>query len=261
MTDKSKKEETPTLRKCFVIAPIGAERSPERRGTDGLIAAFRPTLREMGYEVQVAHELANPGSITKQVIEHLLEDELVIANLTGLNPNVMYELAVRHATRRPVVVLARHGTELPFDVADERTLFFVDDMMGVEDLKPRLKEACIQAIKENDPDNPIYRAAEGKVIREVASKSDVQQHILERLDRIDSLIQQLQQPSQFIATWGGPPTENLLYSKSPSSLGPLDPSRVGLRETFTFPPGEFRISGIPAYVHSPKADDDEEGEK
>ena len=179
----------PLKRRCFVITPIGEDGSETRRCTDGLMnAVLKPTLVGLNFEVFVAHEIAKPGSITNQVIEHLLEDEMVVANLTGLNPNVMYELAVRHAARLPVVCVSENTTRPPFDIAEERLIFFVDDMRGVEDLKPKLKLAIEAALGEKAPDNPVYRAKQMNIMKQAAGSKDVQRFILDRLDQIDAKI-------------------------------------------------------------------------
>lgn len=186
----SKKEtstaETSTLKQCFIVTPLGMDGSEIRRKADGVIqAVLKPVLEKLGYKVIAPHEIDKPGSITIQVIEHLLHDELVIANLTGLNPNVMYELAVRHATRLPVICIAERGTELPFDIASERTIFYRDDMAGVEGLKASLGRTLKESLEENDPDNPIYRAQENFELKNVPIENDAQKVIIDQLNAIE----------------------------------------------------------------------------
>lgn len=179
-------------KRCFVVTPIGADGSSTRRAADGLLdVVIKPVLEGLNYKVFVAHKIAAPGDITKQVIAHLLEDEMVIANLTDLNPNVMYELAVRHATRKPVVSLAENGTKLPFDVAQERTIFFDNDIHGVQDVTDRLRTAVEQAELDDAPDNPIYRAAESLIIQQSPDASDEDKYIASRLDEIETTLRAL----------------------------------------------------------------------
>lgn len=175
---------------CFIITPIGLDNSEIRRKAQGLIdSVIRPILDKQGYKTFAAHEVSTPGSITMQVLEYTLNAELVVANLTGLNPNVMYELAVRHAKRLPVVCLVERGTNLPFDIAAERTIFYDNDMAGVEALKPQFENAVEEAMAEKEPDNPIYRATKELLIKETLKPTDTESYILSRLDILTELIQ------------------------------------------------------------------------
>lgn len=180
------------IKKCFIVTPIGNDNSEIRRSAEGLIdALIEPILTEMGYKIYVAHRMNDAGSITQQLLKHVLEDELVIVNLTGLNPNVMYELAVRHAARKPLIQLCEIGTNLPFDITDQRTIFYRNDMMGIVEIKEKLKNMIQDAIKDVNPDNPIYRAIESNMILKQVETEDAQTYIIHKLEQLESKITKL----------------------------------------------------------------------
>ena len=122
MNQYEHQENLPT---CFIISPIGQPGSDTRRRADQtykhIIAA---AVEPLGYECLRADEIASPGLINEQVMRYLSTAPLVVADLSELNPNVFYELAVRHIINKPVVQIIGTQDRIPFDVATMRTIEF-----------------------------------------------------------------------------------------------------------------------------------------
>jgi transcription termination factor NusB len=162
----SKNDDT---KKCFYITPIGEKSSVQYSKLEGLKEnVLKPVLKSIGYELEVAHTIDSPGSINDQIFERIVNSELVIVNLTGLNPNVMYELAVRHSFGKPCVMICESDTKLPFDLLEDRTIFFEDTIKGSGELKVDL-ENKIKSALENGNDNPVTRAVAKTAILEGSS--------------------------------------------------------------------------------------------
>ncbi|MDT0678827.1 hypothetical protein [Autumnicola musiva] len=182
-------------KKCFIITPIGKNDSQIRRSTDGLInTVLRPILEnEFKFDsVVAAHEINSSGSINNQIMKRIIYDDLVIANLTGVNSNVMYEVAVRHSSLKPIIHICEEGTQLPFDIIDQRTIFYKNDMLGVKELRLSLNLMIKEAIKDKTfKDNPVYNAAQSKVLTESISQNpekNFEKYLLERFESLESKI-------------------------------------------------------------------------
>ncbi len=158
------------MKSCFVIAPIGVHGSDVRKRSDQVMKhVISPIVGSVGYAKPVrADHISEPGSITSQIINHLIEDDLVIADLTGHYPNVFYELAVRHVVRKPYIQIIKLGEILPFDIANLRSIpLDIQDPDSIESCKEELQKQ-LHAIESNPKvvDSPITAAIDQGVLRQ-----------------------------------------------------------------------------------------------
>lgn len=108
---------------CFYITPIGEDGSEPRRHADFMMEYIvKPAMQEFGLTVIRADQMGKPGMIGKQLIEHILNARVVVADLSFHNPNVFYEICLRHTTRLPIVQIIRASDKIPFDVNQYRTI-------------------------------------------------------------------------------------------------------------------------------------------
>lgn len=112
-------------RTCFIVSPIGDEGSDVRRRSDHLRTYIvGEALEPLGYALLRADLTDTSGDITEQIVNQLLNADLIVADLTDHNPNVFYELALRHAFGKPFIHVIKKGERIPFDIAQQRTVFY-----------------------------------------------------------------------------------------------------------------------------------------
>jgi len=147
---------------CFYISPIGEDESEHRQHADLFLGSIvEPTLEEFGLKVVRADKIGKPGMITSQTIEHVIRSRLVVADLSYHNPNVFYELCLRHVCRLPTVQIIRKIDKIPFDLDQFRTIRI--DTSSIFTMVPNLQtykaEIATQvrmALKDPDSaDNPV----------------------------------------------------------------------------------------------------------
>jgi hypothetical protein len=144
---------------CFVIGPIGnrlaAVGSPEREtyeeGLRVMEEVVAPASTSVGLSPVRADGLARAGEITEQIFKRLRDDDVVIADLTGANANVMYELGLRHTKDKLTVQIGEFG-RLPFDVNMIRTIRFSRSPVGLINARDELIQVLAAGLAgEFDP--------------------------------------------------------------------------------------------------------------
>jgi hypothetical protein len=154
---------------CFVLMSFGRKSDPSGRLTD-FDAVYQqiiaPSIRAANMEPMRADQEQMGGAIHKAMFERLLLSEYAVADVTGANPNVFYELGIRHATRpRSTVIVFAEGTTLPFDVALLRGIPYLTDDIGLPAESQRyvdtITERLNMARRDPSDDSPLFQLLDG----------------------------------------------------------------------------------------------------
>lgn len=140
------------MRKCFVISPIGEEGSKIRQHADDVYEfIIKPALEPFNIEPIRSDKIHETGKISTQIYNNIQTNDLCIVVLSFENPNVFYELAIAQCAVRPVIILVEEGHRLPFDIQDERSVFYD---LGARSYKEKIHInrviEIIRNLEEND---------------------------------------------------------------------------------------------------------------
>lgn len=150
------------MKTCFVSMPVGRKSSP----ASGVIVDFDrvydelvvPAVNQAGLALRSWRDVAAGASIQKQALGDIISCDVMLVDVTTSNPNVMYELGVRHAANRGPTVLLRGGREsVPFYAGYLQAVTYDPDidLDQPQALRQRLAEALRSATRRNDG-SPVY---------------------------------------------------------------------------------------------------------
>jgi hypothetical protein len=146
---------------CFVIMPYGEKKESEDKPPIDFDEIFefiiKPPLKSLDIEVIRCDKIPNAGSIHHEMLHHILNDDIAIVDITTLNPNVFYELGVRHTLRRSGTILIRKkGTQSPFNIQGMRTIEYDTSLSGANSAIEKLKKSVEIALSSSASDSLVY---------------------------------------------------------------------------------------------------------
>lgn len=137
-------------RRCLVLMPF----APKYREVYEQV--YKPTCASNGLDCWRVDEAPGPGSITKDIINGIIDAELLIADLTSRNANVFYELGIAHAVGNKTIMTAQSTEDIPFDIGNYRVLVYEQTISGATKLQAQLDAAIKEVLHSpRRPNNPV----------------------------------------------------------------------------------------------------------
>ena len=123
---------------CFVLMPFAAK-------FENVFEIVRHAVQACGLTCTRADSLTTTGQITDDIWNSIREARVLVADLTGGNPNVFYEIGVAHALNKPVILLTQQGDRVPFDLRGVRYVRYNSKALkGLAEALPRFIRSSLE---------------------------------------------------------------------------------------------------------------------
>src|SRR3990167_4710279 len=139
-----------TQKTAFVLMPF---KEDLKEVYDFLIS---DSLSQAGYKPTRADDIKSQSNILEDIIQSIAHSDLIVADLTGANANVYYELGIAHALQRKVILMTQEISELPFDLRSYRVISYSTHFSKMNQAKKELYDLAIEAYENKLPfGNPV----------------------------------------------------------------------------------------------------------
>jgi len=161
-----------TSRLTFVMMPFS------KRFDEVYRLAIAPAASDNGLTALRADEIAGTGFVLEQIRTAIQQSRICIADLTGSNANVLYEVGYAQALGKPLVLMATEGAQLPFDIAHLRVIMYGSDFDVARDM---LSRAIVLALSDERLKEAVRLLELGQYRATIAAASVVLEHKLRQL--------------------------------------------------------------------------------
>lgn len=189
---------TDTKNSIFVISPIGKSDEDGVDFTEIFMEqiVIPAAARAGGFSTPLRADKVNaPGSISASIVKDIVRADVCVADLTGRNPNVMYEVAIAHAADKPVILLQQEQGGGPFDFSHERVIRYG---LRVDEANAAMKLLAEHLLHANDDQEDNFLKATMNPVRSIfkqisveAKADDADKYILRLLEdlakKVDAL--------------------------------------------------------------------------
>ena len=181
-----------TERICFIVTAIGESGTETRDRADEVFSyLIAPVCEELGYKPVRVDQVDAVDNINETIINYLKTAPMVVADMTGHNPNAFYELGFRQALELPLVPIIQAGNRLPFDVISQRTVFYNLSVGKIEQSKKDLKAKMKSFENFEMPENRAERDL---------TLEDLNDNLNKKLNKILNLLEKQQSYSPLVHT-------------------------------------------------------------
>lgn len=187
--------ELPTQPACGLIMPISATDNHDEKHWASVQILLHRAIRSAGLTPANVWEGVN-DRISKRIVSNIFRQDIVVADISDLNPNVMLELGLRLASKKPTVIVFNKDGKIPFDIADVEAIDYPSDLNIIEmevffEKFSNLLKSRLNAYKAG-----TYEPYLGDVVVEVlepqTKEVSVEDLVLERLDELGTRMSRIE---------------------------------------------------------------------
>jgi hypothetical protein len=188
---------------CGIIMPISTLDGCSEGHWSDVLEILTEAIEESGFEGNLVSNADDVGIIQKRIIQNLYENPIVVCDVSGKNPNVMFELGMRLAFDKPTIIIKDDKTSYSFDTSPIEHIEYPRDLRfsRIVDFKSKLAEK-IKATFEKSTTDASYTTflkhfGEFKVAKIDKKEVSGQEFIIDELKNIRMGMRRLERDNQF----------------------------------------------------------------